>query len=241
MTDAASGRDSVRSRIIDAAAELLRDEGQAAVTTRGVAERAGVQAPAIYRLFGDKDGLLDAVAEHVMTGFSAAKAAAVSAAPADPVDDLRLGWDMTIDFGLANPELFVLLSDPARGRRSAAMQAGFRLLAERVHRVARTGRLRVTEDYAVEIIHAAGTGTILAILARPSSQRNRRLADTMFDAVRRQILSPADGPQDSGTPGIVAHAVALRSHASGIRALSPGERALLSEWLERVITEERPA
>ncbi|WP_338419811.1 TetR family transcriptional regulator [Streptomyces klenkii] len=33
------------------------------MTTRAVAAAAGVQAPAIYRLFGDKDGLLEAVAE----------------------------------------------------------------------------------------------------------------------------------------------------------------------------------
>jgi AcrR family transcriptional regulator len=52
-----------QSKIIDAAARVLRDHGPAAVTTRRVAEQAGVQPPAIYRLFGDKDGLLEAVAE----------------------------------------------------------------------------------------------------------------------------------------------------------------------------------
>src|SRR6202044_1126858 len=111
MADATDTRSSTRERIVDVAARLLGEGGQAAVTTRGVAERAGVQAPTIYRLFGDKDGLLDAVAEHVMTGFTAAKASAAAAAAADvdPLDDLRHGWDMTIDFGLANPELFVLL------------------------------------------------------------------------------------------------------------------------------------
>jgi AcrR family transcriptional regulator len=36
--------------------------GRRAVTTRAVAAGAGVQAPTIYRLFGDKDGLLDALA-----------------------------------------------------------------------------------------------------------------------------------------------------------------------------------
>ena len=58
---------------------LLRDEGPGAVTTRGVAQAAGVQAPAIYRLFGDKDGLLEAVAESVMSSFVAAKASVVEA------------------------------------------------------------------------------------------------------------------------------------------------------------------
>jgi len=240
MADATDTRGSVRERIVDAAASLLGEDGQAAVTTRSVAERAGVQAPTIYRLFGDKDGLLDAVAEHVMTGFAAAKASAAAPATADtdPVDDLRHGWDMTIDFGLANPELFVLLSDPARGQRSPAAQAGTRLLAERVHRVALTGRLQVSEHHAVELIHAAGTGAILTILARPAAQRDRRLADAMFDAVLRQILAHADASAEAAERSIAAQAVALRARVAQARALSAGERALLAEWLERIIEGE---
>lgn len=246
MADKTDTRDSTRERIIDVAAALLRERGQAAVTTRGVAERAGVQAPTIYRLFGDKEGLLDAVAEHVMTGFAAAKAAAGTAADADPAGDLRRGWDMTIDFGLANPELFVLLADPSRGQRSPAARAGIRLLAERVHRVALTGRLLVSEDRAVELIHAAGTGAILTILARPAGQRDRGLADTLFGAVLRQILAhPDDRPRaataSAAAGTITAQAVALRAHAAQVEPLSTGERTLLAEWLQRIIEAERPA
>lgn len=240
MTGAIDTRNSTRERVIDAAAGLLGEGGQVAVTTRGVAERAGVQAPAIYRLFGDKDGLLDAVAEHVMVSFATSKASAVaSAADVDPVDDLRHGWDMTIDFGLANPELFILFSDPARGQRSPAAQAGIQLLAERVHRVALTGRLRVSEEHAVELIHAAGTGAILTILARPVAKRDRRLADTMLDAVLHQILAQADDSRGAAARSISAQAVALRAHAAQVRSLSTGERALLAEWLERIIEGER--
>ena len=75
---------------------------------------AGVQAPTIYRLFGDKDGLLDALAEHVFSAYVAGKAP--SATTDDPVADLRAGWDTHIGFGLANPELFALLTDPAPRR-----------------------------------------------------------------------------------------------------------------------------
>ena len=64
--DSGSHRPELRLQIIEAAARLLREGGALAVTTRGVADAASVQPPTIYRLFGDKDGLLDAVAEHVM-------------------------------------------------------------------------------------------------------------------------------------------------------------------------------
>src|ERR1700735_2684780 len=106
MSGLADKRSTTQSKIIDAAAGLLREHGPEAVTTRRVADQAGVQPPAIYRLFGDKDGLLDAVAEHVMAAFASSKAATVEAASADdvdPLDDLRAGWQSQIAFGVANP------------------------------------------------------------------------------------------------------------------------------------------
>jgi AcrR family transcriptional regulator len=121
MMNAASSRAGTRSRIVDVAARLLREEGPAAVTTRGVAEGAGVQAPVIYRLFGDKDGLLEAVAEHVMTACASVKAEDVTAAPAadaDPLDDLRAGWEMQIDHVRVSR---VALSDESANGRSSGL------------------------------------------------------------------------------------------------------------------------
>ena len=71
-------RDATRERIVETAASLLADGGREAVTTRAVATAAGVQPPTIYRLFGDKVGLLDAVTEH---GFQAYLATRGSRAP----------------------------------------------------------------------------------------------------------------------------------------------------------------
>ncbi|MBQ1012875.1 TetR/AcrR family transcriptional regulator, partial [Micromonospora sp. M51] len=74
-----ASRDDVRAGIVAAATELLREKGANAVTTRAVAQAAGVQAPTIYRLFGDKDGLIDAVAEHVMASYVSGKSVATHA------------------------------------------------------------------------------------------------------------------------------------------------------------------
>ncbi|MFD4527271.1 TetR family transcriptional regulator [Streptomyces sp. NPDC058470] len=103
---AAVGREQARQRVIEAAADLLAREGRDAVTTRAVAVAAGMQAPAIYRLFGDKDGLLEAVAEHGFAAFLATKN--VEARPQDPIEDLRAGWDLAVEFGLANPAPYTL-------------------------------------------------------------------------------------------------------------------------------------
>jgi len=235
-----------RDRIVSVAARLLQEQGAAAVTTRGVAQLAGVQAPAIYRLFGAKDGLLEAVAEHVMSTQVSAKAAALEAAAAgdvDAVDELRDGWMTQIEFGVTNPALFALLSDPGRVQRSPAAQAGRRVLESRVHRVAAAGRLRVSERRAVDLISAAGIGTVVRTLATPPEQRDPELARSMYDTVTRGILTD---PPASTAGGPVETAVALRAAAASLGMLSDAERRLLAEWLDRAIdalqsaTESRP-
>lgn len=231
-------RRDVRERIVTAAAGLLHEHGADAVTTRAVAGRAGVQAPTIYRLFGDKDGLLDAVAEHAMTSFSAEKAALVDAAGAegtDPVEALRSGWDATIAFGVANPDLFVIMSDPRRGRGSPAVAAGLRSLEERLRRVAAAGRLLVREADAVRLIHAAGTGTVLAILAEAEGHRDGALADVAWDAVASQVLVPDDAEPAGQDRALRTAALTLRAGVDGLDALSAAERAVLAEWLDRVV------
>lgn len=234
MTRATSRRDT-RARIVDVASRLLQEEGPVAVTTRGVAERAGVQAPTIYRLFGDKDGLLEAVAEHVMSTYVSAKAEiaeAASAADVDPVEELRDGWAMQIDFGLANPALFRLLSDPDRVVHSPAARSGKRVLQARIRRIAMTGRLRVSEQHAVNLIQAAGIGAIQTLLSTPPDQRDSGLAPSIFEAILARIV--ADTPEPAHQAPIEA-AVALRAIAPQLGMLSDPERQLLAEWLDRAI------
>ncbi|GAA3330749.1 TetR/AcrR family transcriptional regulator [Curtobacterium albidum] len=226
-----------RTRIVEAAARFLRDQGPGAVTTRGVAQAAGVQAPAIYRLFGDKDGLLEAVAEHVMATFVADKASAVAAAAAadvDPVAELTDGWRRQVEFGLTNPALFALLSDPRRVAGSHAAQMGKAVLAARIHRVAAAGRLAVPEARAVALIQSAGVGVVTTILATPPAERDPELPDAVFQGTLAQILTDAPVAAASGH---LAAAVALRAVTTELRQLSGPERLLLEEWLDRVIAD----
>jgi AcrR family transcriptional regulator len=226
-SDSAS-RLKTRESIVECAAQLLGEQGASAVTTRAVAQAAGMQAPTIYRFFEDKDALLDAVAEHVFAAYVAGKTLAEDSG--DPVADLRAGWDTHIGFGLANPALFGLLTDPSRGARSPAAAAGLEVLRARVHRVAATGRLRVPEGRAVELIHAAGTGAVLTLLATPPEHRDLGLADAMYEAVMRSILT--DVPALSADSAAAA-AVAFRAVTPKLTVLTDAERALLTEWLDR--------
>lgn len=227
----AEPRASTRSAIVEAAARLLHEGGLSAVTTRAVAQGADVQPPTIYRLFGDKDGLIDAVAEQAMASYVASKAVPVAL---DPIDDLRDGWHRHLEFGLANPHLYAILNDPLRGGSSPATIAGTQVLRERVSRVAAAGRLRVEEERAVEMIHAAGAGTVLTLLEQSPDSRDLGLADAMFDAVSHSILI---NPKLTHAPAHdqMALLVTFATVVPKLSALSGNERGLLSEWIARAI------
>lgn len=233
-------RTAVRTRVLDAAARLLHEQGSAAVTTRAVAEAAHTQAPTLYRLFGDKDGLLEAVAEHELARHAADKAAVP--ATDDPLADLRAAWDRHVGFSLSHPALFGYLVDPDRGARSPAAAAGLEVLRTRVHRLAAAGLLRVPEPTAVALVHAAGTGAVLTLLAVPEDHRDPHLATAMLEAVLQAVLvragsaseqlAPAGHPAPAAVP--VGAAVTLRAAVPELAALSGAERALLAEWLDRL-------
>ncbi|MEV1319761.1 TetR/AcrR family transcriptional regulator [Micromonospora arborensis] len=228
-----TSRDDVRSGIVAAASQLLREKGASAVTTRAVAQAAGVQAPTIYRLFGDKGGLVDAVAEHVMATYVAAKAAAAETAEGDPVADLRSGWRVHLEFGLANPELYALIGTRGRGGPSPATAAGIEVLRTRVRRLAAAGLLRVDEQRALMMIHAAGNGTILALLATPEDRRDPGLSDAMFDAVLSSILVTTPATPDTTMSAV---AVTFATVVPDLPGLSDAERALMAEWLNRSLS-----
>ncbi|MDB6078046.1 MAG: Transcriptional regulator, TetR family, partial [Akkermansiaceae bacterium] len=174
--------DDVRKRILTAASALIATGGRDAATTRAVAAAAAVQAPTIYRLFGDKRGLLDAVAEEGLAAYVAGKA---SRTPhPDPVQDLRDGWDMHVAFGLSHPGLFAIMSShPESGPMPPAVAAGLEVLRRRVRNIALAGRLRVSEERAVALLQAAGVGTVLTLLNQPEERRDPGLSEIAREAV----------------------------------------------------------
>lgn len=53
-----------REAVLDAALEIVREEGEAGLSARAVADRAGCSVQPIYSLFGDMAGLTAALYEH---------------------------------------------------------------------------------------------------------------------------------------------------------------------------------
>ncbi|MEH0937794.1 TetR family transcriptional regulator [Micromonospora psammae] len=228
---------SARDRIVRVAAALLAEGGRDAVTTRAVSRAAGVQAPTIYRQFGDMRGLLDAAASY---GFAAYLHAQAAQEPAeDPVDDLRRGWDMHVGFGVANPAFHTLMyGDPRPGVRSTAARVAADIFRQLVVRVAEAGRLRVGVDRAAEMVHAASCGVTLTLIQGGDpdlspATREALVAAVCADSPAARAIRPPDRP--------VRHAVALRAALAEVAVgFSPAERTLLAEWLDRLAGAARP-
>ena len=228
----------VRERIVQAAAELLARGGREAVSTRAVSAAAGVQAPTIYRQFGDMRGLLDAVAHETFAAYVRQKA---TREPSDdPLEELRKGWDLHVAFGLANPDVYALIyGDPTAAAEAPVVRDGEAILHGLVARAAEAGRLRVSVPHAARLIAAAGMGVTLTLIATPPEARAPRLSEAMREAVIAAItVAPTSGaaPDEAPGPGrVAARAVALRAVlAEAPEVLSPAERHLLGEWLDRL-------
>lgn len=230
-----------RDRIVRAAAALLAQAGREAVSTRSVAEAANVQVPTIYRLFGDMRGLLHAVVSYGFEVYLEGKLAQAQAK--DPVEELRQGWDTHVEFGLAHPALYMLMYDEARpeGEQTAAEKA-MHLLRELVGRIAEAGRLRLGVEQAAQMLHAACRGVTLSLIDMPAEARDLTLSRLVREAMLSAVtLAAENGVTDAttqavqGSPSrITSRAVALKAVLPEVVTLTPGERALLSEWLDRL-------
>ncbi|MFE5049528.1 TetR family transcriptional regulator [Streptomyces sp. NPDC056637] len=86
------------SRILDACAELLDEGGYEELSTRAVAVRAGVPIGSVYRFFGNKRALVDALAERNLQRYAERVAGRLAGVPAT---DWRGAMDAVLDEYLA--------------------------------------------------------------------------------------------------------------------------------------------
>lgn len=220
-----------KDRILEAAVGLLDEGGPEAMSTRAVSAAADVHVPEIYRLFGDKQGLLDAAACRKLDEYLDSKRNQV--VTDDPVEDLRRGWDLHVEFGLSNPAVYAAVYGARRpGRQPPAVEQAEEHLRQMIRRVAQAGRLRIDEEQAANLVSAAGRGVTLALINTPEPERDLSCAQIAREAVMRAITTDAS---DGADPILVA-ALTLRSALPEVEPFTDSERALMIEWLDRLIS-----
>src|SRR5207244_13252187 len=96
---------TVRTRILEAASELLARSADADISTRAVCEAAGVTAPTLHHHFGDKEGLRAAVGDFGWAAFLQPKPTTAAVAHAHIADDSRADADNNREIPRYNPRV----------------------------------------------------------------------------------------------------------------------------------------
>jgi AcrR family transcriptional regulator len=112
---ASSAADTLTPRareIVDAARELLEEEGPDALSMRRVAERVGIRAPSIYKHLPDKQALENAL---ISVGFEES-AELFEAAIADAQDPVRALAAAYRGYAREHPHLYRLMTEHALDR-----------------------------------------------------------------------------------------------------------------------------
>ena len=102
--------------LVEAAVRVVRRYGPDASMDRFAAE-AGVTKPILYRVFGDRAGLHQAVGEHVFATLGAELQAALDRLDVPPRAMVAAAVDAYLGFIEGEPALYAFLTTAARGSR----------------------------------------------------------------------------------------------------------------------------
>lgn len=178
--------EATRRAILDAAEELLATVGEEGLSIREVCARAGVTPPTIYHHFGDKAALVARVVDDCFADLD--RSFAHRAAPHDPVEALRWGFDRYVEYGLDHPTHYRLMFGARPSRPSAAGTASYDGLRRRVMAIADAGRLAAPIEDATAAFWAAVHGVTSLLITgywTPESPAIALVRDAMVDQLTR--------------------------------------------------------
>jgi len=172
-------RQSARAAIVDAAWQLVRQEGLAALSIRDLATRAGITTPTVYAYFDSKHAIYDAMFGRAATEFVDEITAPFGVD--DPAEVMRLGLHRFVEFCTADVARFQLLFQrtiPGFEPSEASFAPSIRALEATRQRLAFNG---ITDPRHVDMWTAMTTGLVAQQIANdPGGDRWTRLIDEML-------------------------------------------------------------
>ncbi|GIE78485.1 TetR family transcriptional regulator [Actinoplanes philippinensis] len=223
---------ALRAALIEAARRQLASAPGGDIATRAVCEEVGVTQPVLYRLFGDKNGLLDAVADDAFERYAQRKQELE--VTDDPVADLHAGWTDHMAFAAENPAVYQLMFAPRAHAAATTYHRILELLEATLMRCAAAGALAVTPRQAARMILPANIGVTLSRIAQPHLFDDPGLPDRTRDAVFAAVLTGPARPSEPDPIRATARQMRSQLALTGTDALEPVEVALLDRWLERI-------
>jgi len=187
-----SARDP-RREILDAASSLLYEGGSDGLTIRRLALRCGYTAPAIYHIFGDKAGLLDALLREAIDELIA-RIDKVPPHP-EPKERLRMQFREIVRFGREHPTNYRLIEAlrPDQVPPLIDVQGTEKRLAEPIAHMVSEGKLPLDPELFRQALWALLHGAISLPASRPDVEWRVGFEEVAFDALLSGLLNGAGG------------------------------------------------
>jgi AcrR family transcriptional regulator len=191
-------KEGLREEILDAARTLFVKEGNENVSIRKIADRIEYAPGTIYLYFRDKAEILDRICEETFARLIV-KQKAIENDTAPPLDKLRRGLRLYIQFGLDNPNHYIVTFIQAKLNREAHSvfqttgQQAFACLRQGVQACVDAGELvsNDTDELAQTLwagIHGL-TSVLITCTGFPFVEQTRlidRMVHTLVEGVRRK-------------------------------------------------------
>jgi AcrR family transcriptional regulator len=184
-------KNTLRQEIMDAARDLFVEEGYENVSMRKIADRIEYSPTAIYLHFKDKSELLKSICTATFEGLAAALegiSAKSQTGKYDPVELLKKGLHIYVNFGLAHPNHYQLTflsphEDP-RPEDPICMQA-FEYLVEGVTACIAAGRFRSNAQELSQALWAAVHGVTSLLIQHPGFPfvARKKLVNRVIDSM----------------------------------------------------------
>lgn len=191
-------KEGLREEILDAARTLFVKEGYESVSIRKIADKIEYAPGTIYLYFRDKAEILDRICEETFAKLHR-KMEAIEHDTAAPLDKLRRGLRTYIQFGLENPNHYVVTFIQAKVHlqsKSVFETTGrktFACLRQGVQECIDAGELVCNDADELAQTLWAGihglTSVLITCTAFPFIEQNRlidRMVQTLVEGVRRR-------------------------------------------------------
>ena len=179
----------LREEVLAAARELFATDGYHNVTMRKIAERVRVAPGTIYHHFDDKSAILAAICMETFGKLDKRMEALVTDRSGDPLERLRRGGRMYVQFGLEHPQHYALtfaIGD-AMPKHDSVMSAGLKTfenlrLCVRDCVDAGLTRMQDVEEIA-QSLWATTHGIVMLFLGKPGFPfiEQSRLIESVLD------------------------------------------------------------
>jgi len=188
----AERREATRAEILEAAWELARAEGLAALSLRDLARKVGMKAPSLYSYFDSKNAIYDAM--YAQGSRQYLERDAGLGLTGEPLHDLKAAMHFFVEFCTEDPVRYQLLFQRTIPGFEPSAEA-FALSVEGLEAVQkRLAGMGLTDPATLDLLTAVGTGlTDQQISNDPGGDRWARLIDDAMEMFYNHVSNRKGG------------------------------------------------